>query len=183
MLFCSAYQYAQWNCCVEGNMQRSKFARASLIALVAVMGHPGMGLAQAQSTDLTLEQALNRARAKAPVLLSARARIEEARAHLHGASILLQSNPVVEGTAGPRFSTPANFTAADVSVSQDFEAFGRRGARIDNAQSGVTREIAATDETARQLFHDVGTAFAKALAASEKVKLLSAGDQRLRSEE
>src|SRR6185437_5434011 len=158
-------------------MHSFKLACVLLIGFTSVMGNSGMALAQAQANQLTLQQALNRARAKAPLLIAARARIEEARARLRGASILLQANPVVEGTAGPRFSEPSSFTAADVSIGQDFEAFGRRSARIANAQSGVTTEIAATDETARQLFHDVGTAFAKALAASEKVKLLSAGDE------
>ena len=162
---------------LEGNMYSFKYACVLLIAIGSVIGDSGPAFAQTQATDLTLEQALNRARAQAPVLIAARARIEEARARLRGASIPLQSNPVVEGTAGPRFSESSRFTAADVSVSQDFEAFGRRSARVANAQSGVTREIAATDETARQLFHDVGTAFVKALAASEKVKLLSVGDQ------
>ncbi len=157
-------------------MHSFKYACVLLMAIGSAMGS-GTAFAQTQATDLTLEQAFNRARAKAPVLIAARARIEEARARLRGASIPLQSNPVVEGTAGPRFSVPSNFTAADVSVSQDFEAFGRRSARMASGQSGVTREIAAADETARQFFRDVGTAFAKALAASEKVKLLSADDQ------
>jgi cobalt-zinc-cadmium efflux system outer membrane protein len=140
---------------------------------------PRLGSAQnqPQSTNLTLEQALNRARVRAPILLSARARIEEARARLRGSSILQQTNPMIEGTVGPRFSDPSNFTAADVSVSQDFEAFGRRSARIAGAQAGVSREIAASHETARQLLRDVATSFAKALAASERLKVIAAGDQ------
>ncbi|MFL6313825.1 MAG: TolC family protein [Terriglobales bacterium] len=132
---------------------------------------------QPLSTVLTLEQALNRARLKAPILISARARIEEALARVRGSSILLQTNPVFEGTVGPRFSGPSNFMAADVSISQDFEAFGRRSARIAGAQAGVSQEIAASHEAARQLLHDVATSFAKALAASEKLKVLAAGDQ------
>lgn len=140
---------------------------------------PRLGSAQdqPQSTNLTLEQALSRARLRAPILLSARERIEEARARLRGSSILQQTNPMVEGTLGPRFSDPSNFTAADVSVSQDFEAFGRRSARIAGAQAGLSREIAASHETARQLLRDVATSFAKALAASERLKALAAGDQ------
>jgi cobalt-zinc-cadmium efflux system outer membrane protein len=157
-------------------MHSFKYACVMLVIIRGVTAS-GSAFAQTQATDLTLERALNRARANAPILIAARARIEEARARLRGASILLQSNPVIEGTAGPRFSEPSRFTAADVSVSQDFEAFGRRSARMASGESGVAREIAASDETARQLFHDVGMAFSKALAASEKVKLLSAGEQ------
>jgi cobalt-zinc-cadmium efflux system outer membrane protein len=132
--------------------------------------------AQAQNV-LTLEMALNRARTNAPVLISARGRIEEARARVRGVSIPLQSNPVVEGTAGPRFSEPGNFTAADVSVSQDFEALGRRSARIAGAEAGVSREIAASSEAARQLLRDVAVSFAKSLAASEKLKTLAASEE------
>ena len=116
------------------------------IVLVCAAG----GLVQAQ-TVLRLDQALNRARLKAPALLSARARIEEARGRLKGASILLQSNPAVEGAIGPRFSNQGNTTDGDISVSQDFEAIGRRSARIAGAQTGVSREIVASRETGRAL--------------------------------
>jgi cobalt-zinc-cadmium efflux system outer membrane protein len=132
--------------------------------------------AQAQSV-LTLDQALNRARLRAPALLSAKARIEEAQGRLKGASILLQSNPVIEGTAGPRFSTQGRSTDADVSAAQDFEALGRRSARIASAQTGVTREVAASRETARGVCRDVGMAFMRALAANEKLKVLKAAEQ------
>ena len=134
------------------------------------------GLVQAQ-TVLTLDQALNRARLKAPALLSAKARIEEARGRLQGASIRLQSNPVLEGTVGPRFSNQGNTTDGDVSISQDFEAIGRRSARITGAQTGVTREIAASRETGRVLLRDVAIAFMRALAANERLKVLTTAEQ------
>lgn len=142
------------------------------IALVCLAGR----LVQAQ-TVLTLDQALNRARLKAPALLSAKARIEEARGHLKGASIFLQSNPAVEGTIGPRFSDQGNTTDGDISVSQDFEAIGRRSARIAGAQAGVTRELAASRETGRAVLRDVATVFMRALAANEKLKILTAAEQ------
>jgi cobalt-zinc-cadmium efflux system outer membrane protein len=158
---------------------RVRRSMQALLLLLLPFGTAALGHAQIQgdANVLTLEQALNRARLRAPILLSARARIEEARARLRGSSILLQTNPIVEGTVGQRFSNPSNFTAADVSLSQDFEAFGRRGARIAGAQAGVSREIAASHEAARQLLHDVATSFAKALAANEKLNVLAAGDQ------
>lgn len=133
-------------------------------------------LVQAQ-TVLTLDQALNRARLKAPVLLSAKARIDEARGRLKGASILLQSNPALEGTIGPRFSDRGNTTDGDISVTQDFEAIGRRSARIAGAQAGVTREIAASRETGRALLRDVAIAFMRALAVNEKLKVLMTAEQ------
>ena len=133
-------------------------------------------LGQAQ-TVLTLDQALNRARLKAPVLLSAKARIEEARGRLKGASILLQENPIVEGTVGPRLSDQGRTTDGEIAITQDFEAIGRRSARIAGAQTGVTREIAASRETGRALLRDVAVAFMRALAANEKLKVLTTAEQ------
>jgi len=55
---------------------------------------------QAQQ-PMTLDQALARARTRAPQILSAQDRIDEARSRLAGASILLQENPTIDGTVGP----------------------------------------------------------------------------------
>ena len=126
---------------------------------------------------LTLEQALNRARLNAPALLAARARIEEAKGRLRGASIPLQANPILEGTLGPRMSDFGRSTSADVSISQDFEALGRRTARISGAQAGVSREIAVSQETGRQLLRDVAAGFMRTLAAGEKLRVLTDADQ------
>jgi cobalt-zinc-cadmium efflux system outer membrane protein len=147
-----------------------------LLMLLPAMSN-GSALAQAPGSALTLDQALNRARLKAPVLLSARARIEEARGRLKGASIILQANPAVEGTLGPRLSNQGSTMDGELSVSQDFEALGRRAARIAGAQTGVTREIAASREAGRMLLRDVAIAFIKALAASEKLKVLTTADE------
>jgi cobalt-zinc-cadmium efflux system outer membrane protein len=149
----------------------------ALLLLLLICGIAEPVHIQAQTTSLTLEQALNRARTRAPALLAARARIEEARGRLQGASILFQANPVIEGTVGPRFSNQGRTTDADVSVSQDFEAFGRRSARISGAQAGVARTTAASQETGRQLLRDVAAAFMRALAANEKLKALTDADK------
>src|SRR6266849_1994089 len=73
----------------------------------------------AQEMTLTLNQALDMARTRAPVVLSARARIEEARGRLKGASVLLQQNPSIETEVGPRISTLRRFTDIDVAVTQE----------------------------------------------------------------
>jgi cobalt-zinc-cadmium efflux system outer membrane protein len=148
-----------------------------LLSLLFGIALPGMAQAQTPGNALTLEQALNRARMKAPVLLSARARIEEARGRLKGASIILQTNPTVEGTLGPRLSNQGSTMDGELSISQDFEALGRRGARIAGAQTGVTREIAASREAGRGVLRDVASAFMRALAANEKLKVFTTADQ------
>ena len=128
------------------NARRSMLALLPPLLLLGITV-PGHTQTPGQTNVLTLDQALNRARLKAPLLLSAKARIEEARGRLKGAEILVQPNPIVEGTVGPRLSDQGRTTDGDISVTQDFEAIGRRSARIAGAQTGVTREIAASHET------------------------------------
>lgn len=132
---------------------------------------PTLGLGQ--DTSLTLEQALEIARRRAPVILAARARIEEARARLKGASVLLRENPTIETEAGPRISNPERFTDVDVSLTQELELGGRRKARIAGAQAGIARETADSEGAARRLLREVAAAFSRALAAQERIALLT----------
>jgi outer membrane protein, heavy metal efflux system len=157
-------------------MQVKRLIRAlSLLLTLGALAESARS--QASGNVLTLEQALNRARVKAPLLLSARARIEEARGRLKGASILLPSNPVIDGTVGPRFSNQGTTTDADLTVIQDLEPPGRRNARIAGAQAGINRAIAASQETGRALLREVAVAFMRALAAKEKLIVLTTADQ------
>jgi len=125
-----------------------------------------------QERTLTLEQALDLARARAPVILSARARVEEARGRLKGASVLFQQNPTIETEAGPRLSTPNRFTDVDVALTQEFELGGRRKARIAGAEAGVAKEVADSGEVTRRLLREVAATFSRALAAQERLRLL-----------
>ena len=126
-----------------------------------------------QETTLTFEQALDMARTRAPIVLSARARIEEARGRLKGASVLFQQNPSVETEVGPRIASPNNFTDVDVALTQDFELGGRRKARIAGAEAGVAREVADSGEATRRLLREVASVFSRALAAQERMRLLA----------
>lgn len=142
--------------------------------VVSVLGWavlPPLGLGQ--DTSLTFEQALELARRRAPVILAARARIEEARGRLKGASVLLRENPTIETEAGPRISNPERFTDVDVSLTQELELGGRRKVRIAGAQAGVARETADSEEAARRLLREVAAAFSRALAAQERIALLT----------
>ena len=120
---------------------------------------------------ITLEQAINRARAQAPQILAAQDRIEEARGRLTGASILLQENPTLEGSVGPRYSRNGDTTDYDLSISQSFELGGRRGSRISGARAEVERETATSRDVARRLLRDVSIAFSRGLAAKERLSL------------
>jgi cobalt-zinc-cadmium efflux system outer membrane protein len=122
---------------------------------------------------MTLSEALDMARARAPIILSARARIEEARGRLKGASILFQQNPTIETEAGPRIASPNRFTDVDVSLTQEFEVAGRRRARISGAEAGVDKQVAEGEEATRRLLREVAASFSHALAAQERVRLVT----------
>jgi len=130
---------------------------------------------------LTLDQALARARERAPTMLSAKARIDEARGRLAGASVLLRDNPLIETAAGHRRLSEGGSreSAADVEVgvSQTFELGGRRQARIAGAAAGVAREIAASDDALRRLLRDVAAAFVRVVHAEERLRLSTTAER------
>jgi hypothetical protein len=72
----------------------------SAILLMSICVRPIHG----QGNAICLRQALDLAQQRAPVILSARARIEEARGRLAGAVVRFRDNPLVEFDAGPRFT-------------------------------------------------------------------------------
>jgi outer membrane protein, heavy metal efflux system len=123
---------------------------------------------------MTLDQALARARQRAPRVLAAQDQVREAQGRLTGASVLLQENPVVETMAGPRYSAGGDTTDYDVSIAQTLELGGRRAARIAGAQADVERETATSHNAVRQLLGDVSVAFTQGLAAQERVRIAEA---------
>ena len=144
---------------------------AALVAGVAALW-PRLGAGQ--DTTLTLDQALTRARQRAPAIVAARAQIDEARARLVGASALLRENPVVDGAAGPHQNGAGYLTDYEVGISQTFEVAGQRGARIAGAEAGVSRQVAAADDATRRALRDTATAFLHGLYAAEQLRLAAA---------
>jgi outer membrane protein, heavy metal efflux system len=130
-----------------------------------------------QQQSITLDQALTRARTRAPQIIAAQGRIDEARGRLTGASVLLQDNPTIESSLGPRYSPNGDTTDYDVSISQPFELGGRRAARIEGARARIDRETAMSGDVARRLLRDVGVAFSRGLAAKERLRLAQASSK------
>ena len=125
-------------------------------------------LVSADEPPLTHESALARARLQAPAIVSARARVDEARARLRGAEVL-RDNPVFEGAYGHRDDgIPANLEAG---LSQTFELGGKRGARVAAAQAAVAREAAAGAEAERRVVREVAATFFGAVEARERMRL------------
>jgi cobalt-zinc-cadmium efflux system outer membrane protein len=131
----------------------------------------------AQEVTLTLEQALDRARQHAPVILSAKGRIEEARGRLAGALVRFRDNPLIELDAGPRFTPEGRIADVELGFSQNFELGGRRNARIAGAESGIARETATSADVTRRLLRDVATAFLRSLWAQKRLELLRSSEQ------
>jgi cobalt-zinc-cadmium efflux system outer membrane protein len=131
---------------------------------------------RASAETLTLAEALHLARQRAPLILAATAQIAEARARLAGAKILLQQNPTLEFSAGPRRTSGNTLTDFEVGATQAFELGGKRRSRIAGAQAGVDRETAASQNTTRELLHDVAVAFWQAVAAQERLRLAASAD-------
>jgi hypothetical protein len=90
---------------------------ASLLTTAAVAG--------TQST-LTYPQALAMARDRAPSVVIARARSDEARGRVIGAQIRFRDNPVLDVPAGPRRLETDTVTDFDHGLSQVFGGGQRR---------------------------------------------------------
>jgi len=132
-------------------------------------------------TSLTFEDAVQRARVRAPEILAAAARIDEARGRVVGASIRWRDNPMLEVDAGPRIGSGQRSADLAAAFGQTFETGGQRDARILAAQSDVSREQALSEETARQIVSAVAVSYLRAVGLQERVRLLD-GAERLAKE-
>jgi len=118
---------------------------------------------------LTLESALARARQSAPAVIAARLRIAEARAHLLGASLPLQSNPTVNAAGGRRSGNGESSPEYEFELGQNLDLPGRRTARRAAARAVVTQEEQRALETEREALQDVAATFLRALEAKERL--------------
>jgi cobalt-zinc-cadmium efflux system outer membrane protein len=145
----------------------------AVVAAVCALCAP----ASAQPIHLTLADALARARAHAPEVLVAEARIEETRARLIGARVRQRESPVIDVSSGPRATAAGTSADLDVGFSQSFETGGQRAARIASAQAAIEGTIAGVSEARRQLLQNVAIAFFQAVAADQRVVLLANTEQ------
>ena len=139
---------------------------SDLAGLVLLAGLPAVAQ---QQTVLTLEDALERARQSAPVVIAARMRIAEARGRVVGASLPFATNPSVEVETGRR-SGATSSTDYGLEVGQDLELPQRRRARINAAQAGVTQEEQRAREAEREALREVATTFLRAVEARERAE-------------
>jgi cobalt-zinc-cadmium efflux system outer membrane protein len=134
-----------------------------VIGLALSAGEPTSSLTLQRSVELALERNAS--------IQSARAEVAAARARLDGASVLLRSNPEVEGAAGPRRSPDGRSTDFEIGLSQQVELFGQRGVRIDAASALVSATEATLESRRVGIAAEVREAFARRLAAAERLRL------------
>jgi len=124
-----------------------------------------------QDSPLTREQALALARERAPELIAARGRLEAAAGSLDEASIGLADDPVLETEVGRRERDDGEATDWSIALSQRFEPWGARTARIGQAEAELAGARAGRDEAERRLLAEVATTFDRLLVADERIAL------------
>jgi outer membrane protein, heavy metal efflux system len=148
-------------------MQKSAVVAAAVVACA---------IPAAAQQGLSLDQVLARAREKAPQVLSAAARIEEARARMVGARLRTRDNPTIDALIGPRLADTGRTLDLEVSAAQVFEPSSRRRARIVGVEVAIERDTAAADEVRRHAAEAAATAFYRAVGARERGELLAAAE-------
>lgn len=141
------------------------FIRIIALSLLAVP------LVARGAQSLTVQDALSLALERNPSVLSLQSEIAAARARLGGASLLLQSNPEIEGAAGPRSTADGDSTDYSVEVSQRVEIFGQRGARIDAARALLGSAEARLASRRIEVAAEVREGFARWLGARQRERI------------
>lgn len=146
------------------------------LGLAAVLLWPRPGAAQ--PSPLTLEEALARARQRAPALLEAADRVAEAQGRVAGAAPMLRDNPTLEAEAGPRtLADGSHGPNVSVGLSQPFELGGKRGARRDSARAALASATSRRRDVERQVLGEVAASFLRALHARERLRLARAAQE------
>jgi len=139
--------------------------------LCIVMSIAAASGAFAEERTLTLGEATRLALTNNPALRTLAASADAAKARLAGASLLLQSNPTVTATAGPRSTAAGKTTDYSVQVLQQIEIGGKRGARIDAAEAALEATEAQVQALRADVAASVRESFGRALAAEQRVQL------------
>ncbi len=140
-------------------------------AILAIVLVQTGGVQPQEKAPLTLEAVLALVRQRAPAILAARARVDEARARLTGASMRMRGNPLLEGAVGSRDDQGESFTELEIGVTQGLGVAGRRQARMAGAEAGVSGEIAVSQEIERRQLLEAAETFFRLLQARERLAL------------
>lgn len=148
-------------------MQRVCFkfvACRTLAGTLIFLASPGIATLASSAEAITLDRALEQARAGNPELLAARQELELARGRLVRARYWNQFNPEIEGGAGQRhFDGGGSNVQPFASLSLEVEVAGQRGKRIDEAERNLARVEAEIADVERRVLSEVGGTFYRGL--------------------
>ena len=125
----------------------------------------------AQERVLTIEEATRLALENNPDVRALAADVNAAKARLAGASLLLQNNPSVTATAGPRSSPTGETRDYSFQILQQFEIAGQRSARVDGAEAALDAAEAQLQALRTDVTAKVRETFGRALGAEQRVQL------------
>jgi len=138
--------------------------------------------APATPNALTMEQVVELAKAKNPVLLAAQANLRSVKAQEIQAAV--RANPYFT-LYGTNVTEPASADTpygVSTQVSRLFERGGKRGWRIDNAKATTAETQAQLEDQIRQTIVSVKTAFTTMLIAKQASLLSQANLKQFRHE-
>ncbi|MGS1016109.1 TolC family protein [Allosphingosinicella humi] len=131
---------------------------------------------------LTLQQALEEAEARSPVIIAARAAVQAAEARISQAGY--RANPElsveVENFAGSGELSGFKGTETTVAVSQRLDMGGRRSARIGVAKAELAVQQLRLAIARANLARDVRAQFAAAASARDRLQLAIENEERAR---
>ena len=130
-----------------------------------------------QTRVLTLEEALELARAQGPGVALARGRVEEALAREAQAGRRYQENPSLELGGGRRHRAGDDFVDFEAVVSQSLDPGPQRSARLAGARASTDRARAELADLQRLRLRDVWSVFARLLTSRDRLALLARGRQ------
>lgn len=152
-----------------------RLGRLPLAAACAAPLFLGPDIVSAQTTRLTLADALSRARERGPRVITSRLALEEARGRLVGAGLRFQNNPELDAALGKRRGADTS-TDLEIGIQQVFEPAGRRAARVAAASHAVTQGSAQIDDTTRIVLRETAAAFLRGVYAHQRIQLLTTAE-------
>ena len=123
--------------------------------------------ASADTIDIDLHGAIERAHRTARAAIAARGRVREAEGRIAGAEVTFTTNPELEGGAGPRFSGSRPIDA-ELRLGQELEPW-RRGPRRRLARAEASLARAEVGAQLRELDLEVALAFYDAERADREI--------------
>ncbi len=154
-------------------MQRTVLS-VTIPLVLAVFGARPQTATARPLLQLTMEEAVARARVANPDVRAARKAIDAAAGSLQRSKAWLPSNPYVSGGAGTTTQQGVGSNYG-LQLSQEIEVAGQRSKRVEAAARGLEKATAEATAVEQTLVATVKTAFVQALAGSERLTLARQG--------